>query len=216
MTGERFSRLALVFVSMVVAALLAAQPLSAGELTSVVTDPVGDAGASINGQGIAVFAYQDIVQASITLRDGRFILVMDVAAPIPSGPALPNGVKLLEWSFRLDTNLTTAPCGFPFEPADCEHHAEYMVFILWDGTSFTGILIDRTPLLTGGQAVITRIPFNINGAEITASVDAVMIGNPPSFHWVSRTEDWSTQLGTSGFVIVDFAPEEGTFAIWPS
>ena len=203
--------LSLAWVSMAVA-LIAAPPLSAASLTSVVTDPVGD--TSVHDQAVVIAEYQDIVEASITLKGGKFILVMDVAAPIPSTPALPVGVKLLDWSFRLRTNSTAVPPGFPWAPGDKIHPTEFVIFILWNGASFTGILIDRRPLLTGGEAIVTPIPFSIQGAEITASDDAVMIGNPQTFQWRSTTDIWFTDLGTEAFFQPDSAPDFGTVP-WP-
>src|SRR5437588_1729117 len=146
---------------------LCSVPMASAQ-TSCVTDPVGD--ASVKDRSVAVAAYQDIVKACVTLSDGHFIFVMDVAASIPDSPRLPQGIKLLDWTFRLDTDVGTVPSGFPWAPGDRIHGAEFLVFIVWDGTRFTGALIDRTPALTGREAVTTQIPFNIEGAEITASV----------------------------------------------
>jgi hypothetical protein len=193
---------------------------STASLTSTVTDAVGD--ISISGQGTAVFAYQDIVSASISLKDGTFIFVMDLAAAIPRSPELPNGAKLLEWRFGLRTDRTTCASGFPYPPGasttsgELTHCAQYMVFILWDGAQFTGMLIDRTPSVTGGDAVIHPIAFHIKGAEIVAFADSGMIGNPERFTWVTRTETWFSALGSLGFVVIDAAPDEGTSASWPA
>jgi hypothetical protein len=145
---------------------------------------------------------------------------MDVAAPIPSKPTLPHGAKLLEWSFRLNTNLNTCPSGFPYPPAatltspEVTHCAEFMVFIVSDGTGFTAMLIDRTPFLSGGQAVVTPVSLSIIGTQMTVSLDSAMLGHRQSFRWFSRTETWFSELGTMGYVIVDAAPEEGSFAEW--
>jgi hypothetical protein len=137
-------------------------------------------------------------------------------------PALPNGAKLLEWSIRLNTNLSTCPSGFPYPPAatltspEAAHCGEYLVFIVWDGTGFTGMLIDRTPSLRGGKAVISPISLSIVGSEITASVDSALLDNPKTFRWTSRAATWFSNLGSMGYVIVDAAPDEGSFAVWPS
>lgn len=186
---------------------------TASAQTSCVTDPVGD--ASVIDKSIVIAPYQDIIKACITLKGGRFFFVMDVAGPIPSSPALQPSVRLLDWSFRLNTDLATCPIGFPWAPGDRIHCAKFVLFVLWDGTNFTGILIDRRPALTGGQAVITPIPFEIQGAEITAPVDAAMVGNPPSFQWRATTDVWLTELGTEAFFQPDSAPDSGT-ATWPN
>src|SRR5206468_10521017 len=62
--------------------IFAASRPAAAQLISVVDDPPGD--AIITGSGTAVAAYQDIVDASIELKDGRFVFAMEVAAPIRS------------------------------------------------------------------------------------------------------------------------------------
>lgn len=208
----------LMFVAAIVTALMLAQPVSAAGLTSTVTDPVGDATydkccGHFYFDGTPA-PYQDIVQVSISLRDGRFIFVTNVAAPIPSEPTLPPKAKLLEWSFRLDTDPTTFPSGFPF-PKGNTRPAEFMVFIVWDGTSFTGILIDRTPTLTGGETLIIPILFDIREEEITASVDASLMGSPGSFQWWAAAQVWTKELGTEGGLYgVDLAPDTG-WAPWP-
>ena len=202
-------RLGLIFVGFI-ATLLVAQPVSAA-LTSVVNDPVGDA---VLSPKITAPAYQDIVEAAITLKDGRFILVKDLAAPIPATPALPPGIVLVGWSWNLNTNPATFPAGFPFSPGS-PAPPEFIVFMLWDGTGFTGIVIDRRPLLTGGEAIITSVPFDIKRAEITVRVDAGLLGDPSSFTWVSRTNDWATPFGTNSNFELDRAPNFGP-ATWPS
>lgn len=193
---------------------------SAADSTSVVYDVSGD--AAVTGQGTAVAPYQDITAVSVTSIDGKFVFVMDLAAALPSRPPMPHGAKLIEWSFRLNTDLGTCPSGYPYANGatlaspEATHCAEYLVFIVSDGSGFTGMLIDRTPALTGGNAVVTPIPFSIVGAEITAWVNAAAVKNPASFRWTTRTETWFSELGSMGYVIVDAAPDEGFFATWPS
>lgn len=180
--------------------------------TSVVTDPVGDA---IYSPGITGQAYQDIVEVSITQRHDGFTFGMDLAASIPdSPPLLPPGVERLTWSWHLDTDPNTAPCGFPHAPGICVN-SEFFVYVLWDGTTFTGLLVDRRPLLTGGEAVLTPVSFTIDGSGITAFVDGPMIGNPSSFGWRSVAAIWPGPLGTESHHTLDIAPDEG-FATWPS
>ncbi len=214
--GERglgFRRYLLVSTCLVAATLMAAPLVSAAALTSVVTDPVGDA---VLTPGIAGPSYQDIVEASITLSHGQFIFTMDLAAPIPnSPPLLPPGTALIDWAWHLNTEPTQAPCGFPLAPATC-FPFEFAIVIVWAGTSFTGILIDRRPLLTEGNAIVTAVPFTIQGTEVTASVSGAMIGNPSSFLWTAVTAAWSAGFGTDSFHPVDLAPDNSGFAApWP-
>ena len=139
---------------------------------------------------------------------------MGVASPIPRSPVLSRGVHLLDWTFRFDTDPSTAPRGFPWSPGDHIHGSEYIVFISWDGLGFSSMLIDRRPLLSGGQAVITPVPFEINGSEIVTSIDAVMIGDPSSVGLRATTDVWFTDLGTEAFFQPDSVPDVG-LVTWP-
>ncbi len=211
MRAGKVGRVAWAAVVMAVAAV-AMTPAASASSTSVVTDPVGDA---IYAPGITGQAYQDIVEVSITLRHGQFTFVMDLAAPIPdSPPLLPPGVARLTWSWHLDTDPNTAPCGFPHAPGICAN-AEFFVYVLWDGTTFTGLLVDRRPLLTGEEAVLSPVSFTIEGSRITAFVDGAAIGDPSSFGWRSVAAIWAGPLGTESHLTLDNAPDQG-FATWPS
>jgi len=214
--GSRLSRTTLVFTFVSAALLVFTQPVSAGTRTSTIADPEGDAFYNLNSNSqLAAPGYQDILEASVSLRDGRFIFAMGVAAAVPEDPSLPSGAKLLEWSWRVDTNFAASPSGFPWPPGYAAP-AEFMVFALWDGTSFTAILIDRTPTLTGGQTIITSVPLKIKGAEITATVDASRMADPSSFLWFASTQFWTADLGTEGFIPLDIALAPGpAWAPWP-
>ena len=181
-----------------------AETVSSAVLTSAVTDPVGDAVAS-QGEGLTGAAYQDIVGSGIDQTGGVFNLSMDVAAPIPANPVMPPGIKLQEWSWNLNTG-PGLPGGFPFAPGNAAP-PEFVVHVLWDGTTFTGTVIDRRPLLTGGEARTTAVSFVINGSRVSASVNAAILGNPSSFTWIARTDDWPTLLGTNSVQTLDRAPD---------
>ena len=209
------SKASLMFLLASVTALLLAQPVGAAALTSVLEDPEGDMALPEELSPVARQAYQDIVRAEISKKDGTFVFTMEVAGRIPETPELaPPGVALLEWRWALNVNPDTFPAGFPFAPG-AHAPAEYQVQILWDGTNFIGQLIDRTPLLTGGQAIVTPLSFRIKGAEFKTSVNAAMVGDPSSFLWLVFTVDWPTPLGTNSFLTVDFAPNGGPIT-WPS
>jgi hypothetical protein len=65
-----------------------------------------------------------------------------------------------------------------------------MVYVSWDGTEFAGTATDRRPLLTGGEAIITPVPFSINGTIVEAVLAYELIGDvPPSFQWAPITVD---------------------------
>jgi hypothetical protein len=179
-------------------------------LTSSVTDPEGDAVAS-QGNGLTGEAYQDIVGAEVTAEGHVFTFTMDVAAAIPAAPVLSHGITLLEWSWNLNTS-PEFPKGFPFATGNVAP-PEFMVMVLWNGPTFTGILIDRRPLLTGGDVVITSVPFSIEGATVSASVNASLLGHPSSFAWIARANNWP-KLGTSSLQTLDRAPDAAP-AFWP-
>ena len=171
---------------------------------AAVTDPEGDAAAS-NGNGLKGEAYQDIVNATVSKTGVTFVFTMEVNAPLPPSPVLQPGGVLQEWSWNINT-APTFPKGFPFAPGIAAP-LEFSVLVLWDGTNFTASVIDRRPLLAGREATIASVPFAITGAQIQVSVDAVLLGNPGSFLWIARTNDWPTHLGTNGVQTLDRSPD---------
>src|SRR5437899_1225026 len=132
-------------------------PLSADVVagkTSVVIDPAGDADK-------AAQTYQDIVRAEITKQGTNFVFVMTLAAPVPDNPSLPSWADVLAWEFWLDTDPTAFPVGYPFTKNTAnllEFEIQHRVYRSGftdplDPASSQGILVDRRPLLTGGQAI---------------------------------------------------------------
>jgi hypothetical protein len=184
--------------------------LPALALTSTVTDPEEDAVAS-QGNGLTGEAYQDIVGAEVTAEGGVFTFTMDLTAAIPAAPILSHGITLLEWSWNLNTG-PELPKGFPFATGSVAP-PEFMVMVLWNGTTFTGILIDRRPLLTGGDVAITSVPFSIAGATVSASVNESLLGHPSSFAWIARADNWP-EMGTNSLQTLDRAPD-AVPAFWP-
>jgi hypothetical protein len=185
---------------------------SPATLTSAaVTDPEGDARAS-NGNGLRGEAYQDIVNATVSKTGGSFVFSMGVRAPLPASPVLHPGTVLQEWSWNINT-APTFPKGFPFAPGIAAP-LEFSVLVLWDGTNFTASVIDRRPLLVGGEATIVSVPFAITGAQLDVSVDGPLLGNPASFLWIARTNDWPTHLGTNSVQTLDRSPDAFP-AGWP-
>lgn len=190
------------FLMAVMAGMMVAQPVSAGALTSVLEDRAGD--AFIFPGARPGESFQDIVRAAVSLKDGRLIVTMEMAGVVPETPEARPGVTLLQWVWSLDTNLATFPVGFPGAPGYL-NPVEYDIMILWDGTRFLAQIVDRTPLLTGGEAVITPLAFNVKGAELKTNVDATQVGDPSFFEWGAATINWATPLGTNSFLPVDIA-----------
>jgi hypothetical protein len=169
--------------------------------TSVVIDPAGDVDHHAP-------AYQDIVRGEIQKKGNSYILRMEMAGRIPGSPNLPPpGNSEIWWAWAFDLDPTTSPKGYPFPPGNAIL-SEFLVYVSWDGSEFKGYAIDRRPLLSGGSAIVTPIPFSIDGAIVEAVLASALIGNPTSFRWGVRAIDVpSSHLGTGSISPVDSAPE---------
>ena len=159
---------------------------TAAPVTSVVTDPVGDADKTAQ-------AYLDIVRTEITKRGTNFVFVLTMAAPVPANPELPSWADVMVWQPILDTDPTASPLGYPFTKNTAnafEFFIQHRVYRSGftdplDPTSAADVLVDRRPLLTGGQAIVTPIMVSIDGAQITFVVDAALLGDPSTFNWIA-------------------------------
>jgi len=168
--------------------------------TSTIFDPVGD--TKFNAP-----PFQDIVRVEMTKTSGGdFELLMEMAGPVPVNPRMPPPANHeIWWVWVFDLDPATSPQGYPFGVVSGKQ-AEFIVYVSWNGTQFAGTAIDRRPLLTGGEAIITPVPFNINGAIIEANLPFELIGDvAPGFVWRARTLDWSGRVGSSGYHEVDTA-----------
>jgi hypothetical protein len=184
---------------------------AAVEATGEVSDPVGDAVAS-DGSGVIGEAYQDIVSAGVSKKGRTFVFAIHVAASLPSHPTRPHQKVLQEWSWNLNTDPSTFPAGFPFAPGTAAP-PEFIVLVLWDGRSMRASVIDRRPLLKGERVTITPAPFHIRRGTVTVSVGAGALGNPESFFWVARTNNWLVRMGKGDPQTLDRAPDSGQ-ATW--
>jgi hypothetical protein len=192
------NRFAFAALATVVGLISATRP--AWGQTSVVIDPAGDVDHHAP-------AFQDIVRGEIQKKGGSFTLRMEMVGPIPGNPPLPQPANgQIWWVWALDLDRTTVPKGYPFAPGDSAP-SDFYVYVSWDGVEFKGYAIDRRPLLTGGNAIVTPVPFSIDGPTIEAVLASALIGNVPSFRWGVRTIDIaSSHLGTSAIITVDSAP----------
>ena len=203
-----------------------------GAKTSVVLDAVGDAVWNQNkgpGSFAKVPAWLDIVSASITLRDHQFIFEENLVAPVPADPALdpdipPQVDHVCPAGYGLDTDLRTAPVGYPFNNNEANNQ-EFYLLVCWNptgsfgvGTGFVGFLVDRQPLLTGGQAIIKPVQFIIQGTRVSVVVDAGALGDPPTFAWAAFTHLQQGPHPPDNGPILDFAPDlnlGAPLATWP-
>jgi len=189
--------------------------------TSVVLDATGD-WVDITGQD-----YQDEVSAEITKQGNTFVFVMTLAGAVGDNPTFPSWADAILWDFALDTRPTAFPVGYPFTKntaAPWELVIGHFVYASGftdplNPNSSPGILIDRRPLLTGGQAIVTPIQFTIDGAKMTWVVDAALLGNPSTFQWAAGTSAWQTsgddvKNGYNQGRHFDHVPDAGR-ATWP-
>lgn len=187
-------------LALVVLASAVAQPVSAQ--TSTVSDPVGDARFHAPD-------FQDLVFGQMTrTASGDFELLMVMAGPVPDEPAMqPPAHSEMWWAWGLDLDLTTSPRGYPLpDRIAIGLPGEFVVVVRWDGIEFACTAVDRRPLLTGGDAIITPVPFSIDGTIVEADLSFDLIGDfPPSFAWHPFIWNWAGPVGSGGYSGVDVA-----------
>jgi hypothetical protein len=176
-----------------------------------ITDPVGDflgfAGGTINsnpcqGPGSGCEPWLDIVSASALKQGGSFHFSVTVAEAVPPAPPLRPGAKRDIWAWNLDTDPTTSPKGFPFDPSTVAP-PEFIVRVIWNGASFSAVLIDRRPLLSGGEASVVPVLFEVNGTQVSAVVDQSLLGNVSSLAYRAATQSYTAYDETGGFLAED-------------
>lgn len=172
--------------------------------TSTVFDPVGDTIFVFNAP------FQDFVRAQMTkTASGDYEMLMEMADPVPANPGPRPGTQEIWWFWIFDLDPTTGPHGYPWQNA-VGRPPEFIVYVSWNGTAFAGTAIDRRPLLTGGEAIITPVPFSINGTIVEAVLASELIGDVPTFRWGPFTFDWSGPVGSEAANFADYAFELGT------
>ena len=202
---------ALIFAGVVVVVALMAGSTTVSALVTIESvDPAGD--AVFSPPAVSAPGYLDIVKNSLTADGSSFVVRFEMAASVPAMPDLHPGIHEVWWQSGFDTDPSAVPAGFPLPPGVASQRAEFQAVIRWDGHAFSGILIDRTPLFTGGDAVITPLSFTISGATLTATVSAERLGNPASFVLRFTIFAWRGTLGSLGLFGVDF----GEPVVWSS
>jgi hypothetical protein len=191
--------------SSAVSASAVAEQLSAQ--TSTVLDPLGDTLFPFNAP------FQDFVRGEMTkMANGDFELLMEMAGSVPANPPpSPQGSSEMWWFWIFDLDPTTLPHGYPWHDA-VGRPPEFLVCVRWNGTTFAGTAIDRRPLLTGGEAILTAVPFSINGTIVKCDLASDLIGDvPPSFHWGAFTMNWSGPVGSEGCNFADYCEARPVF-----
>jgi hypothetical protein len=184
--------------------------------SSSVIDPVGDATFRQNtGPGSAkkVPDWLDITGAEISKQGQTFVLTMALAGALTTLPEASGGFGVYQWGWGLETDLGTAPAGTPFPSSD-PNLFEFFILLDWDGSAFQAIVMDRRPLLSGGEAILTPVEFSVTGTTIRLSVPQRLLGNPTAFDWAAFTDIRHAHYGNEGFDILDGAPD-ASLAQWP-
>lgn len=175
--GERQLKVALAVASTLAIALMMAMPASAsggGNSNSMyVVDREGDLGKLFYSGGdwgnhlfgdpiswwsgdspIGNAGYLDMIMGWIVIDHKTVTLGMQTASPISDRCTLPEGVKVVQWSWI-------------FTPAPTEWKWDYEVLILWDGLEFTAFQVDRR---TTPFTVTPLDSFEVSGDTLTVQV----------------------------------------------
>ena len=153
--------------SLLCALLVSLAGSTARAQTAAVIDPQGDAFYSV---GHEAPAFLDILAASFTISD-TLTFTVDVAGSLDALPNPSGSGGVFAWHFPLNTDNSTDPPGFPLPPGQTAS-AEFFADALWDGTTFSGVFVDRRPALTGGSALQYSIPVSVSGSRIILTVPA--------------------------------------------
>ena len=188
------------------AAVFDVAPATADTLPiSTASDPLGDTFKSNTP------AYRDFVRGQLTrTAGGDYTLLMEVAEAVPASPPRHSQASNEMWWFWVfDLDPTVRPKGYPWHESgtqnpDWGRPPEFVVCVSWDGTRFAGTAIDRRPILTGGEAILTPVPFRINGTIIEADLASELLGAVAPFTWGPFTMDWSGPVGGEGCHFADY------------
>lgn len=167
--GKRTTSLLRIVSSLLCALLVSLAALTAHAQTAAVIVPQGDAFYS---NGHEAPAFLDIIAASFTISN-TLTLTVDVAGSLDALPNPPGSHGVFDWHFALNTDDSTDPLGLPLPPK-ITAAAEFYVGALWDGSTFSGLLIDRRPTLTGGSPLQYSIPVSVSGSRIIITVPAAL------------------------------------------
>lgn len=179
-------------------------PSIALDFHCIANDPDGDPTTS-PGKGFDGPAYQDVLWTAIDRVGNDVVFSMEVAEPIPVAPDLrtPQGTRLWMWGMNTAPGV---PRGFPLSPG-LTGLLEFWIHLAWDGHSFGAIVIDRRPGLSGGQPLVTEVPFTINGAVIRLTAGAELFDLPESFRWGTSTWFVPAHLGDTSLKVIDRVPD---------
>lgn len=170
--------------------------------TSSATDPHGDQRGNRPD-------YRDVVKAQIIKRADSVVFRAEVAGPVPQRPALPPSIVELVWEWLVQSDIRE-PTGFP-NLAGSRHWPELQAQLVWSGSEFKAVIIDRRPTFTGGEVVLKSIPFTIDGVQLELRAAWSEIAMPNKFDWMMIANDWLVPRGevtsNSQVLGIDFVPD---------
>jgi hypothetical protein len=155
---------------------------------SVTTVTISDSSVDVK-QGTA--SWLDIVSASVSAgKTGNFSFSITVMSSIPTASALSaNNTGIVEWFYCLQVNSSFTVSGWPTPNGNGNTDlCQYFLVVVWTGSGFVSVAVNRTPELTGSNPTLTIIPFSIQSASVLWSVDRNLIGSPTSFGFFAASE----------------------------
>jgi hypothetical protein len=172
---------------------------SSASTTEMFDDPLGDSIPQ-------TVPFLDAVAYGVGMAPGdakadTYLFRFEVAEPIPASFEVPLDHDAVQYSFCLDTDPAD-PGGYPFaslEPVPCD----FILTAVSDGGSWTGTLIDRRRLATGGEAKTPRVPFLTKEANGLFVVPGDKLGNPGSFDWAMTASLLMLPLPSDDFIDLD-------------
>ena len=177
--------------------------------SSVITDPAGDM-LKNNAE-----PWQDIVWAQVTREGNTFTFSMRMVGELPTDPPeAPGSLGWYFWDWGINTDPALAPAGWPWPKSHATPH-EFIVGFGSDGEEYFALVADRRPLVLGGEPIITRVPFRVDGALMQVFVDADLLDNPTEFGWRVGSHSMNAHLETEGHHHFDTAPNEPVWVDWP-
>ena len=188
---------------------------------SILLDPVGDARWSFDLYDGPLPPYLDIIQASITLRNGTFHFEVQFASDVPTipSPGLTPAVNHLGITLGIQTDRSTAENFKLFGQTD-DYRLNFLVGALYSfADSGLGLPLGWSGfLLDTAKHTVVALPMEIRGDTIIFETSGASLGNPGSFQWMATIECDSVPVPDEKARLVqfvDFAPDHG-YANWPS
>ena len=127
----------------------------------------------------ATTGYLDTAAYGVSSVRSKFSFVFAVAQAIPASFTVPMDFDAAQYSFCLET--------------------------VSEGKNWTGTLIDRRPLVEGGDAKTPAIPFIIDDSRTRGwfTVPSASLGDPETFEWAMSASLLMLPLPSDDFIDLD-------------